>query len=76
MPERTLGKFSESFQLFRGISTQLVRSYEWWIKNPVYELLLVAFRHVGNIPCQTTVKPLFHRHGALFFKPSPIVVFY
>ena len=23
-----------------------------------------------------TVKPLFHRHGALFFNPSPIVVFY
>jgi len=25
---------------------------------------------------RTTVKPLFHRHGAQFFNPSPIVAFY
>ena len=66
--------------LFHPFSSQLLFDMGFHTYNPKNSFLFIAgvrncIEHIYSDEI-ATVKPLFHRHGALFFNPSPIVVFY
>ena len=61
--------------LFKRLQTYIEHSTN---STPTQQLKTIVDdrRQVSQLQTVITVKPLFHRHGALFFNPSPTVVFY